>query len=253
MDKIEVFKSLQSQFEKVRDTHDESLIYERVISDEWKPKKTALEETDDYSSTQQAMMNLAVEYSLENGYEYLNILEFDDFLHTKYFEYCIEYMKHKEADVCIPMALMFGPGQTGYDDPYKHVVAIANDSGWAPGIFHEQGIIDIDGLLKGHPVYNLIVSAMYNTKIFEENEPGYPGFKPALKWKFDFEFLLRIVYQGAKVFVVPRHLYGHMVNRNQSLTETLSNSIDKEEATFWEAQAKKQFFFNRHRKIVYEP
>ena len=252
MEKIEVFKSLQARFEKERDTNDESLVYERVIADDWKPKPGFLPETDDYSSTQQAMMNLAVEYSLENGYEYLNILEYDDFLHTKYCEYCIEYMKHKKADICLPMALMFGPGKTGYDDPYKNVVAIANDAGWAPGIYHEQGWVDIDGLLKGHPVYNLIVSALYNTKIFANNEPGYPGFKPALKWKFDFEFLLRAVYQGAKVFVVPRNLYGHMVNRKDSLTESLSGSMNKEEATFWEAQARKQFFFSKHRPIQYE-
>ena len=80
----------------------------------------------------------------------------------------------------------------------------------------------------------------------------FGGFKPSIKLTFIYEFLLRMTFKDVRVFVIPKFGYKHVNQRNGSLFSTYKESLDPIEARWWLAQAKKEYYFPRDRKITYE-
>jgi hypothetical protein len=84
--------------------------------------------------------------------------------------------------------------------------------------------------------------------IFED----YGGFKPSIKLTFIYEFLLRMIFKDAKTMAIPRFGYKHVNQRPESLFDNYKKTIDPAEAKWWLSQAKKEYYFDKDRKITYD-
>ena len=77
------------------------------------------------------------------------------------------------------------------------------------------------------------------------------GLKGSMKLVFWYEFLMRALYKGKKIFVIPKIGYYHLANRPDSLTAKYIETMDEREADWWIDLAKKEYFFPQDRKKAY--
>ena len=78
------------------------------------------------------------------------------------------------------------------------------------------------------------------------------GLKENIKLTFWYEFMLRLVHNGEKIYVVPKVGYAHVLGRPGSLIEEYRNTMDKDESNFWFNEAKKQSFNKTEKDVKYE-
>ena len=81
-------------------------------------------------------------------------------------------------------------------------------------------------------------------------------FKPILlinniKLTFWYEFLLRLTQSGKKVYVIPRVMYVHNLNREGSLIKQYSETVSEKESEYWIDIAKQEQFFTKNRNKEY--
>jgi len=131
-----------------------------------------------------------------------------------------------------------------YSD-YKDSVTIAENDG-ATDFADELGVLDLNALLT---YQNFNTDGMVIRKSVYDD---FGGFKPSIKLTFIYEFLLRMTFKDAKVFVIPRFGYKHVNQRVGSLFSTYKETLDPAEARWWLAQAKKEYYFPKDRNITYE-
>jgi hypothetical protein len=85
-------------------------------------------------------------------------------------------------------------------------------------------------------------------EVFEANG----GLKSNIKLTFIYEFLLRMTFKDVKVMVIPRFGYKHLNQREGSLFNSYKNDMNPVEANWWLDKAKKEYYFDNEREIVYE-
>lgn len=234
-EKLESFKAIRATYEKMRD------------SEEWpEPFDFTFVNVDEGISFQKHC-NIIASYAKNHEYSYFTILECDDVMLPKYISQCIQYLEDKEADVILPVTLCVEGGVENIGKERENVSAMANEVAWHPKAFTKEGWFDLEGLLK-EGVLTLISNAFYRTTLFDDI--ATPGFKEGIKWKWDQEFVYRIVYQGAKVFVMPKLLAYHAVQREGSLIHKLAADMTPEMDAFWSKEIRKQFFFDNDREVM---
>jgi hypothetical protein len=134
-------------------------------------------------------------------------------------------------------------------NPMGELTNYTNESVWAYGFSEKQGIIDNEVLME-YQNYQ-ISGGVYKTKTFLDNG----GLKSNIKLTFGYELLLRLTHNGVKVVVVPRIGYKHVNLREDSLFWAYKNDetikLKGNEAKFWIETAKKEFFFNNKRDVIY--
>ena len=70
--------------------------------------------------------------------------------------------------------------------------------------------------------------------------------KPTIKLSFWYEYLLRAINEGNKVFVIPKIGYVHTVDRAGSVMDSFKD-MDEKERNFWIKLAKKEYYFKKER------
>ena len=73
------------------------------------------------------------------------------------------------------------------------------------------------------------------------------GLKENIKLTFWYEFLLRMTYNNKKVYVIPRVMYNHNLNRNGSLIKEYGATMSEKESNFYINVAKTDYFFRKER------
>ena len=104
-----------------------------------------------------------------------------------------------------------------------------------------------DMLLDVYMDFN-VTGAIINTEDF--NEIG--GLKKSLKLASWYEFLMRLCYNGKKIYTIPKIGYDHMINRDDSLMKDYQNNITPEEGTWLIKTAKQEYFFKEDRKKTFD-
>jgi GT2 family glycosyltransferase len=171
--------------------------------------------------------------------EWFSILEYDDEFAKIWFKNVIEYRAaHTNVDLFLPIIIDV--------DDNSSFIGFTNEAVWANSFSDELGVLDLNALLT---YQNFNTDGMVIRKS-TYNEFG--GFKPSIKLTFIYEFLLRMTFKDARVFVIPRFGYKHVNQRNGSLFSSYKESLDPIEARWWLAQAKKEYYFPKDRKITYE-
>jgi hypothetical protein len=167
------------------------------------------------------------------------ILEYDDEFAKIWFKNVIEYRAaHSNVDLFLPIIIDV--------DANSGFIGFTNEAVWANSFSDELGVLDLNALLT---YQNFNTDGMV---IRKSTYDEFGGFKPSIKLTFIYEFLLRMTFKDARVFVIPRFGYKHVNQRVGSLFSSYKESLDPVEARWWLAQAKKEYYFPRDRKITYE-
>lgn len=173
--------------------------------------------------------------------DYFTVLEYDDIFSPIWFKVLKNYM---DADVNDTFAFL--PLTEVVDYETKLPFGYSNEAVWASSFSEELGYYDIQSL-----EYNL----NFNTSggVFKtEDFKNLGGLKSSMELVFWYEFLLRALYKGKKIFVIPKVGYYHTVNRSDSITNVYANTMSEKEADWWIDLAKKEYFFIKDRNKTYK-
>jgi len=170
--------------------------------------------------------------------DWVSFLEFDDEYANIWFKNVVEYRNaHTNVDIFMPIVVEV--------DANGVFNGFTNEPVWATSFSDELGILDLNALLA---YQNFSIDGIVMRKsIFED----YGGFKSSIKLMFTYEFLLRMAFKDARIMAIPKFGYKHVNQRPDSLFAVYKETIDPTEARWWLAQAKKEYYFDKDRKITY--
>lgn len=171
--------------------------------------------------------------------EWVSFLEFDDEYANIWFKNVVEYRKaHENVGLFMPIIVD--------TDLNGNFIGFTNEAVWANSFSDELGVLDLNALLT---YQNFSIDGIVIKKsIYEE----FGGFKPSMKLTFIYEFLLRMTFKDVRVMAIPRFGYKHVNQRPESLFESYKETMDPAEAKWWLSQAKKEYYFDKDRKITYQ-
>jgi len=207
------------------------------------------------------LFNELFSYAFDNEYEFFSIMEQEDVFALHWFKYVQKYASEKE-NVGAFSPLMRHTVNSVYQ-------GIINEIPWVEGIAEEAGITDINILLKAETAINILGCAFRVSKLIEhlpENENGgYSPMKESMKLINAYEFFLRIIYDDIKVLTIPRNGYelnyavrdsynplSSKIPSNITQLPQEKGGITQQEAKFYIDLARKEYFFEEDRNIVFE-
>lgn len=174
--------------------------------------------------------------------KYFSILEFDDVYTPNWFKNVEQYMTLDDnVSVFLPLTeiLMMDKIEEG---PIGYV----NEAVWATSFSEELGYLDIESLMS-YMNFNT-TGGVFKTEDFID----VGKLKESMKLTYWYEFLLRTIYNGRKVYVIPKVGYQHLLNREGSISDRYNKELKPEEADFWIETAQKEYLFKNDRNKKYE-
>ena len=182
-----------------------------------------------------------VNFALKNvDTKYFSVLEFDDEYSSIWFKNLQKYIENDGDET-----FAFLPLTEIVDYSTKESFGYANEAVWASSFSEELGYFDLHSI---EDYLNFNASG----GVFKTDEfLNIGGLKGSMKLVFWYEFLMRALYKGKKIFVIPKIGYYHLANRPDSLTAKYIETMDEKEADWWIYLAKKEYFFPQDRKKTY--
>lgn len=169
--------------------------------------------------------------------EWVSFLEFDDEFSRIWLKNVITYRDvYPEINVFLPLIVDV--------DTNGQFMGLTNEPVWAAEFCDELGILDHQALIN-YQNFNFAGMVVRKSKIEE-----LYGIKSSVKLTFMYEFLLRMTHYDAKVMIVPKIGYKHTNQRSNSLFKTYKETMRPDEAKWWLAQAKKEFYFTHDNRNV---
>lgn len=190
--------------------------------------------THEGDSSFQSQINLGVE---ETQTKHFTILQMDDTLLPNYIRLIERYTAKDDLAVYLPIVV--NSNEEGF-------IGFQNEIIWANGFADEVGTIDFDTMSEYHELFTINGIVMS-----KEAFTNIGGFKPSLKAKFDTEFLLRVLYNGVKICVIPKVGYAHKIGRENSISENLKHMIS-DEYKFWVKTALEENAYLIDREVTFE-
>lgn len=186
----------------------------------------------DYSN----QINLAAKHC---GTKYFSILGFDDTYNNTWFKNVKSYITHKpEYSIFLPIV--------NFTNKDGNVAGTVNEVIWAMSFSNEMGVIDEDTLQAFYDFSTC--GGVFRTDDFIE----VGMLKPSIELAFWYEFLLRATNQGLKIFVIPKNGYYHLIDREDSILNQLTKTMDGQERAWWVKLATKEYYFKQERKESYQ-
>ena len=171
--------------------------------------------------------------------EWVSFLEYDDEYANIWFDNVNKYIDaHSNVELFMP--IIVDVNEKG------EFIGFSNEAVWATSFSDELGILDLNALL-AYQNFN-IDGIVIKKSVYDD----FGGFKPSIKLTFIYEFLLRMAYKDVRIMVIPKFGYKHVNQRTDSLFAKYKETIDPVEAKWWLTQAKKEYYFDKDRKITYE-
>lgn len=206
----------------------ESLKLDKVI-------RVLVNNTSDASYSKQ--INIAVK---DIKSEYFSILEFDDKYSDIWFKNVKTYLETDTEDTFAFLPL------TEVIDIKEGPIGYANEAVWASSFSEEIGCYDLQ-CLDGYLNFN-VHGGVIRTKDFI----NLGMLKESMKLTYWYEFLMRALYKGKRIFTIPKVGYYHFVGRQDSLSSVYANNMSETEADWWIDLAKKEYFFPHDRKKTFQ-
>ncbi len=167
---------------------------------------------------------------------YFSILEYDDEYSTIYFKNVEKHFK-VYSDVS-----MYLPFTVEVDDKTGNLVQIVNQTIWTKGYVGENGVL---GFLNTRALNEFSFYTIGGSVIKKSDFEASGGLKSNIKMAFTYEFILRFLENGNKIYTIPKFGYKHIINRTGSLFTNYGATMPMNERRFWFEMAKKEcHFFN---------
>ena len=173
--------------------------------------------------------------------EWVSFLEVDDEFSRIWLKNVLQYRKaYPEVNTFLPLIVDV--------DVNGQFLGLTNEPVWAAEFCDELGMLDHQALIN---FQNFNFAGMVIRKsVIEE----FFGIKTNLKLTFMYEFLLRMTHFDTKVMIIPKIGYKHMNQRINSLFYSYRHTMQQDEAKWWLAQAKKEFYFTHDNRVMeYKP
>jgi hypothetical protein len=200
-----------------------------------KPARVLINKNDDTSYPFQ--VNLGVK---DVKTKYFSVLEFDDVFTPIWFNNVQTYIDNDVTETFAYFPL------TEVIDIEYGPIGYANEAVWASSFSEEIGCYDLQ-CIEDYLNFN-VSGAIFKTEDFV----SLGMLKASMKLTFWYEFLLRALYKGKRIFVIPKVGYHHFIGREDSLTSTYANNMSETEANWWIDLAKKEYFFPHDRNKIYQ-
>ena len=172
--------------------------------------------------------------------KYFSVLEYDDVYSSIWFKNLKQYI---ENDVNETFAFL--PLTEVVDYKTKNSFGYSNEAVWASSFSEELGYFDLQSL---EDYLNFNASGgVFKTEEFL----SLGGLKASMELVFWYEFLMRALYKGKKIYVIPKVGYYHLANRPDSITSNYITNMSEKEVEWWIDLAKKEYFFPQDRKKTY--
>lgn len=184
----------------------------------------------------QSQINLGVK-SVDT--EYFSILEFDDEYSTTYFKNAVEHIEaFPEVDLFIPIVVEV--------NDKRQRLKFTNETVWAKQFVGENGEM---GYLNSKSL-NQYTDFKITGGIFKKEEyENAGGLKSNIELTFIYEFLLRMLNNGAVIYTIPKAGYMHLATREGGLFDTYGKTMTLNHRKFWFDTAKKEYSFFNDREI----
>src|SRR5690606_26808819 len=175
--------------------------------------------------------------------DYFTILEFDDELSDTYFKNASQHItKLKDVDLFLPFIVEVNEK----DEALK----ITNETVWSKQFVGENGTL---GYLNTKSL-NQYTDFKISGGIFKKSEFEAIGkLKSNIKLTFTYEFLLRLLNNGGKIYSIPKIGVKHFATREGSLFHTYNVSMPLKERKYRCETAKKESNFFSDRVIDLSP
>lgn len=172
--------------------------------------------------------------------KYFSILEYDDVYSPIWFKNLEAYINDD-----VDSTFAFLPLTEVVDYETKSSFGYANEAVWASSFSEELGYFDLQSL---EDYLNFNASGgVFKTEEFL----AIGGLKSSMELVYWYEFFMRALYKGKKIFVIPKVGYYHTANRPDSITMNYVNTMSEKEADWWIDLAKKEYFFPQDRNKTY--
>ena len=171
---------------------------------------------------------------------YFSILEYDDEYSTIYFRNVEKYIAG------LPDVGMFLPVTIDVDDKTNSALQLVNQNIWSKGYVGENGIM---GYLNLRSLNEFSFYTIGGSVIKKSEFDAVMGLKSNILLAFTYEFLLRFLNNGNKIYTIPKFGYKHTINRDGSLFIGYGASMSEQDRYFWFQTAKKESHFFNDRPI----
>lgn len=193
------------------------------------------------------LVNLGIDVvnEIHKDADLISILEFDDKLMPNAHKIVNEYFN--AWDNIVPSVEIFAPlacviKET--DDEKPILIGVANEASIAPQVAEEYGLFDFNMMLRTNFIF---VNGCYiRPSVFE----NYGKFKTNFKVFYDYEWALRIVYNGAIVRTIPKATHMHTLSDDGAF-ET-QKSLPQKERDQWLVATRREYFFEDDRDIKFD-
>lgn len=192
-------------------------------------------------SSYQKLVNAGIDYFKETDADYISILEFDDTLTPNAGSIVSQYgTDWEDVDILAPLSMAVKEGE----DDKPILIAVANEAAMAPQLAEEHGYFDFNMMLRSN---FLFVNGCYiKPEVFE----NFGKFKENFKMFYDYEWALRMVYNGAVIRSIPKATRFHYLSDGGAF-ETQRNA-PKADKDNWLSAARREYFFEEDREISFE-
>jgi len=199
----------------------------------------------DGCSSYPALVNAGINYlkKLSSEINFINILEFDDTVINKAHKIVDEYSNDwKDVEVFAPLACVIRENEDKNEKPA--LIGIANEAAMAAQIAEEHGIFDFNMILRTNFVF---VNGCYiKPSVFDD----YGLFKENFELFYDYEWVLRVIYNGGIIRSIPKATHFHALT-DDSASEA-QKALPRETHENWLGAARREYFFEIDREISFE-
>ena len=194
----------------------------------------------------QALINIGLDVAKgAEDIEWVSFLEFDDKLLPAATQVFNDFKNGYPDDSAFAgLALVVDPtGERTPEDESSppQLKAMANEAAWAATIMETVGVFDFNAMLRMN--FMFLNGCFFKLEILDQ----IGNLKPNMKYYYDYEFLLRVVYNGYDIRSIPKATHYHFTN-GEAITDHQNSA--GEVSDFWGNQARKEYFFEFDRDIT---
>ncbi|MFW9875187.1 MAG: hypothetical protein ACFFG0_18940 [Candidatus Thorarchaeota archaeon] len=208
----------------------------------------AIKIIENEDTSYQNLCNVAIKKIQEiEDISWISILEYDDAYTKRAFTLFDNYRKaysEMELETKLWAGLTILIKDESRNTESQKMVGMVNEAMWAGGMAEEAGIFDLNAILRNS--FMFVNGCFIHKSVFEE--VGY--FKPSMKAFYDYEFAIRMIYNGIICRSIPKLTHKHYVREENSAQSTIK-SMSEDERTFWLSMSKREYFYEEDRNVQY--
>lgn len=205
-------------------------------------RKAGLDVVVSDKSSYQGLVNAGIKYLKQIDVDLINILEYDDTLLPNAHDIINEYANDwDKVEIFAPLTCIV---KWSDEDEKPTLVGVTNESAMAPQMAEEYGYFDFNMMLRTN---FLFVNGCYiKPEVFE----NYGMFKENFELFYDYEWTLRMVYNGVIIRTIPKATHFHTLSDDGAF-ET-HKALPEEVRNNWLGATRREYFFEEDRAISFK-